>query len=280
MGDGEAKMDYEVEYNNRARVPDHPAIIAGWSRDAAAYRAERGDATLGLAYGQRERERFDWFPSVAPVPGLAAALFLHGGYWQAFDGGAFSHMARGLNRRGVDVAIVTYDLAPHVPLAMIVEQARAATLAVARHAGREVMVFGHSAGGHLTATTLATDWTARGAVRPTKAGLAISGLFDLVPLVETSVNQKLGLETAEAARLSPVNMPPPKDCRLVAAVGGLESSEYLRQSHLIVDAWQGDVASARMVLDGDHHFSVIASLSKGDGVLTECALRLITEPVP
>ena len=268
-------MDYEAEYNNRARVPEHPAIIAGWSRDAAAYRAVRPDATLGIPYGARERERFDWFPALNPIPGLAAAVFFHGGYWQAFDGGAFSHMARGLNERGVDVAIATYDLAPHVPLATIVEQARAATLAAARHAGREVMVFGHSAGGHLTATTLATDWAARGVPRPVTAGLAISGLFDLVPLVATSVNQKLGLDAAEAARLSPATWSPPTGCRLIAAVGGLESSEYLRQSAEIVAAWQAGVEARRVVLELDTHFSIIGPLADVDGPLTTLAHSLL-----
>jgi arylformamidase len=187
-------------------------------------------------------------------------------------------MARGLNERGIDVAIVTYDLAPHVPLATIVEQARAATFAVARHAGREVMVFGHSAGGHLTATTLATDWTARGVARPARAGLSISGLFDLAPLIGTSVNQKLGLDTAEATRLSPIALPAPAGCRLVAAVGGLESSEYLRQSQAIVDVWQGAVAATRSILPNENHFSIIASLATPSGALTEVAVGLILEP--
>lgn len=270
-------MDYEAQYNNRARVPEHPAVIAGWSRDAAAYRAARPDATLGLAYGERPRERFDWFPAPAPVPGLSAAVFFHGGYWQAFEGGAFSHMARGLNARGIDVAIATYDLAPHVPLATIVDQARAATLAVARHAGRSVMVYGHSAGGHLTATTLATDWAARGAARATTAGLAISGLFDLDPLVETTVNAKLGLDRDTARHLSPLFAPAPTGCRLVAAVGGLESEEYLRQSQAIVDGWRPDVTTSMVVLPDDHHFSIIASLADADGALTEHAVRLCQE---
>ena len=34
-----APMDLEAEYNNRARVPEHPAIIEGWQRDAAAFEA-------------------------------------------------------------------------------------------------------------------------------------------------------------------------------------------------------------------------------------------------
>ena len=41
-----ATVDYEVEYNNRARVPEHPALIAGWARDAAAYREQHRAARL------------------------------------------------------------------------------------------------------------------------------------------------------------------------------------------------------------------------------------------
>jgi hypothetical protein len=87
-------MDLQAEYGNRARVHEHPAIIAGWARDAAAFRAAWPDADLGLPYGPGERERLDLF---RPGSGEAwpAALFLHGGYWQALDRSFFSHMARG-----------------------------------------------------------------------------------------------------------------------------------------------------------------------------------------
>src|SRR5262249_38361247 len=100
-----ATIDYEAEYTNRARVPEHPAIFAGWTRDAAAYRAETAGerrAELGIRYGTTPRQTIDLF---SPAGGGAAplALFIHGGYWRSLDPSSFSHMARGLNARGIAV---------------------------------------------------------------------------------------------------------------------------------------------------------------------------------
>ena len=92
-----APVDLEAEYNNRARVPEHPAIRARWAADAAAFRARHPPEPL--AYGPGPRERLDLFlpPGVARPPGV---LFVHGGYWQALDRGAVSHFAAGQAHEG------------------------------------------------------------------------------------------------------------------------------------------------------------------------------------
>src|SRR5512138_3910131 len=100
-------MDLEAEYNNRQRVPDSAALIAGWARDAAAWREACPGAELGLAYGAAERERLDLFPAGPDAP---VAVFIHGGYWKALDRSFASHGARGLVLRGVTVAVPSYDL--------------------------------------------------------------------------------------------------------------------------------------------------------------------------
>ena len=83
-------MDLQVEYDNRARVPENPAIIAGWHRDAAAFRAAWPEPSWASPMAPGERERLDLF---RPGPGEAwpVALFMHGGYWQALDRSFFSH---------------------------------------------------------------------------------------------------------------------------------------------------------------------------------------------
>src|SRR5882762_1581695 len=96
-------IDYETEYNNRARVPEHPQIFAQWTRDAAAYREQaRAEkrAELGLKYGASARQTIDLLgPAGAPAAPLA--LFIHGGYWRSLEPSQFSHMAAGLNAHGV-----------------------------------------------------------------------------------------------------------------------------------------------------------------------------------
>jgi arylformamidase len=177
-------IDYEVEYNNRARVPENPALMAGWARDAAAYREQR--APRRITYGPGARHAIDLFAGDGQDQDKAPlVVFIHGGYWQALDGSWFSHMARGLNAHGVTVAVPTYDLCPQVSVAEIIEEMRQATRELAKLSER-LVISGHSAGGHLAACMLATDWKAYDASLPPRlvsAAYAISGLFELEPLV-------------------------------------------------------------------------------------------------
>lgn len=273
-------IDYEAEYNNRARVPEHPRHIAGWAADAAAYRAI-AKHEIDLPYGDTPRETYDFFPapedSIAPI-----GLFIHGGYWQALDKSFFSHMAAGPNACGMSVAVAGYALCPDVTVATIANQMRQAALAVWRKTGRKVIAYGHSAGGHLAAMLLATDWKAFDAAAPDDvvvAGLSISGLFDLPPLVGTSINDKLGLDVAEARRLSPALLKPNRNTQFTAFVGGAESAEYLRQSHLIVDAWAGKGCDTLYgEIDGADHFTVIAGLAEARSELTDALIWLAEQP--
>jgi arylformamidase len=257
-------VDYEREYDNRGRVPEHPAIIEGWYAAAAAARRElRGE--LDRAYGAHPRERFDLFEPDAAAAG-AAVLFVHGGYWQALEKAAFSHLARGALAHGLPVAVAGYPLCPEVPLARIVEALRAAVPAVAAATGRRVVVCGHSAGGHLAAAMVATHWERRDLV---PAGLAISGLFDLEPLVHTSINGALGLDAPTARALSPVRWPAPARRAFDCWVGAEESDEYHRQSRDLVRFWgEAGVDTESEVVPGADHFTVVGALADPASRLT------------
>jgi arylformamidase len=263
-----ADVDYEVEYNNRARVPENPAIIAGWSRDAKAYReAHQADLKV-IAYGTGERNRIDLFSGDSAG---AIVVFIHGGYWQALDGSFFSHLAAGLNAHGIDVALPSYDLCPAVSVAEIIGEMRAASRELAK-LGRPLVVSGHSAGGHLAACMLATDWRAFDASLPVQlvtAAYAISGLFDLRPLVSTSINTALKLDDASARTVSPLFWKSPSQGALDAVVGGNESAEYVRQSRTIVDAWSAAGITTRFgAIPDANHFTAIAPLADPNSPMT------------
>jgi len=260
-----AAIDYAFEYNPRDRVPEHPEIFARWAREAEDYRAEtlkHDRAELGLSYGDTPRQFIDLF---LPQAGDAApiVLFIHGGYWRAFDPGSSSHMARGLNGRGIAVAVVGYDLCPIVTIADIIEQIRRACIFLWQRFGRRMLVSGHSAGGHLAAAMAATDWPALYPKAPADlvpAGYAISGVFDLSPLIGLSLNQDLRLDLAEARRLSPLFWPVPGGRTLDAAVGDRETSEFKRQSRAMADAWRQAGAQTRYQEFPGNHFTVIEAL--------------------
>ncbi len=269
-----AAVNYEIEYNNRARVPEHPALIAGWVRDAAAWRELH--PPRAMAYGPAPRNTIDYFGSESNGK---IVVFIHGGYWQALDGSFFSHCARGLNAHGIGVAIPSYDLCPAVTVEEIIGQMRMAVRELAK-LGRSLVVSGHSAGGHLAACMLATDWAALDA--PLKdivgAAYAISGLLDLGPLVETSINDALRLDPATARAASPLCWKPPARGSLDAVVGGNESAEYFRQSRSMVDRWASAGLSTRFDVVADaNHFTAIAPLADPDspmvGRLRQLAAR-------
>jgi len=265
------RLDYEAEYNNRARVPDHPAHIAGWQRDAAAYRAT-ARCEMDLAYGPGERHRVDLFHPHGSDVGGPVMLFIHGGYWQAFDKSSSSHLARGANQRGLSVAIPSYNLSPAANLADIITDIEAAADFVMRRMDRPIVATGHSAGGHLAACLMARTSPS---TRPVRAAMPISGLFDLPPLVETSINKALGLTLEEAHRLSPLEWTPPSSGKLVAVVGGAESGEFLRQSRAIVDTWgRAGVTTRYHEVPEAHHFNVIAGLVNPADPLVDILVEL------
>ncbi len=264
-------MDLEAEYNNRAKVPNSAEIRESWVRDAAAFRQTHPHAELDLSYGPTERQALDLFWP-GPAREGPVAVFVHGGYWQWLDRKFGSHLARGLLAHGIAVAMPSYDLCPTVTLAVLVEQVRDAAAFVARRHGQRMLATGNSAGGHLAAMLLATDWASRGLPPGTiKAALPISGLFDLPPLIQTSVNTAVGLDEAEARRLSPLFLPSP-GLPLHAVVGGTEGAEYTRQSRSIAEAWGGTWEAA----EGYNHFTVIEPLTDPDSALVKKAVALQT----
>lgn len=260
-------VDYEVEYNNRARIPEHPSLFAGWAKDAAAYR-ERHTPRV-IAYGSSPRNTIDFFAANGKGP---IVVFIHGGYWQACDRSFFSHLAGGLNAHGIDVAIPGYDLCPEVTIDQIIRQMRMASRELAQFA-RPLVISGHSAGGHLAACMLATDWPAFDASLSRNlviAAYSISGLFDLGPLVKTSVNNAMRLDEATAEAASPLFWAAPRHGSLDAVVGESESAEYFRQSHSIVDAWGGAGLPTRFgTVPGANHITAIAPLADPDSPMVQ-----------
>ena len=264
----------EREYNLRAAFPDHPEWFARWAADSAAARRKLNGA-LDLRYGSGPKQTLDLFPAARPH---AALMFIHGGYWRALDKQDHSFVAPPLVERGIGVAVVNYDLCPDVSIARIAEQCREAALWLMREGARydvpakRLVVAGHSAGGHLAACMLATDWKALAPDAPADlvpAAYSISGVFDLEPLVQVSMNSDLRLDAAEARRVSPIHWPLAHPCEFDAVVGGLESSEFLRQSRMIVDAWSGQATTRYEEIPGTNHFTILDALPRADSAMVE-----------
>ena len=270
----------EREYNNRALVPDHPAYFARWERDSEFVRATL-PCSLDLAYGPDPRHRLDFFPAARARGTL---VFIHGGYWRTLDKSMFSWLAAAWVAAGVNVAMPNYRFAPAVRIDDIVDDAIAAMnwllgpaspLGEGGSAGSDrIVVSGHSAGGHLVAALFAAP---RQSLRFDPAriagGVPISGVFDFAPLKLFSFNADFRLDDAAVARLSLAGKPRSLGAPLVVAAGAAESSEFVRQSRLLADAWAPQ-AHELLLLPGLHHFSVVDAFSERGQPLYERTLAL------
>jgi arylformamidase len=266
----EPAIDYEAEYNNRRRVPQYPEIAERWALLANAYRLA-GDTELDQPYGARERQRYDLFHAGGMDAPLA--VYIHGGYWQRGDRKDYSFVARELNANGITVAVPSYTLCPAASVMEIGDEIQLCLAALWKKFGKHPVVIGHSAGGHLTAEMLARDFGGFAGVPNdlVRSGCAISGVFDLAPLIGTSLNEALSLTRGTARAASPLFRPPPhKGKHLLAAVGGEESAEFQRQSREIAENWRKvGVAAECEVIAGTNHFTIVDELVRpGSGLLT------------
>lgn len=245
-----------------------------------AYRTESERARAALpprtyTYGALPSERLDVF---AAGPGSAAHLFVHGGYWQELSKDDSSFPAPGFVDRGITCIALDYGLAPQFTLDQIVAQVRTAIAWVHRHAAEldidrgRLVVSGSSAGAHLAATAALTDWSAYGLSSDPISGLVLmSGIYDLDPLVDTYINDAVGMDRdtaqrnspllhvtrADEARLSPV---PPTPA--VIAWGEHETASFKRQSKAFADAWQrSGHPVTRLEAAGRNHFDIVHDLA-------------------
>ncbi len=273
----------EREYNARAAIPDHPQIFARWAEQGAQARRRRA-GLIDVPYGDDPGERLDFFPT--PTSRAPLLVFIHGGYWRSLDKFDFSWIAPPFLDAGIAVALLNYGLAPRLAVEDIVRQqlgamawlaARTEDLGFDRD---RIVVGGHSAGGHLSAMLLAAQWPQMNPKLPhnfIKGAFAISGIFDLAPLVALPfVNGDLRLDAAAAHRVSPVHMPPATAAPLLTAVGELESSEFKRQSEAIQAAWPRN-AAAHVEVPGTNHLTVCDALGDTDSELFRAVLALVRD---
>lgn len=267
---GQKVRNFEIAYQNGAHIAGSDRWPAAWNGPAAEYRARmqtEGRAELDIVYGDNPRHRYDLFLPVGRPKGLA--VFVHGGYWLAFDKSTWSHLAEGAVAHGFAVAMPSYRLAPEATIAEIaLDVARAIEAAAGRIEG-PIHLTGHSAGGHLVTRMACLSSPLGEAVKARIAHVvSLSGLHDLRPLLLTDMQPSLRLDEATATAESPALHRPMENVRLTCWAGGAERAEFRRQNALLANIWTGLGATTFAWEEPDrHHFDVIDDLADPSSLL-------------
>ena len=272
----------DKQYNLRARHPDFEQFFEKWEKQSAQVRSETL-CHLDIPFGDSAMETLDIFP--AGKSGAPVVLFIHGGYWQFLDKHFFSFVAPPLVAAGCTVAVNNYALAPSVPFPEIVRQNQAAVAWLFKNISdfngdpNQLTVCGHSAGGHLTASMVTTDWEADYGLPKDliKAGCAISGLFDLAPVRDSFLNEVLGLDDTMVSTYSPILHHPAVSTPMEILVGAAETDGFREHSANFARHWQGlGHPTAHSELTGLNHFSIMDEMATAEGQLTQAVLRMVS----
>lgn len=260
---GFTQAELDAGYDNTNVVDDSAIQLKGFDMRSDAM-ARQYAATIDMTYGERPRNKFDFFScgnKKAPL-----FVFIHGGYWQMRCKETFRFLAAGPLANGFNVANVGYTLAPEMSLTGIVYEVRTAIKVLRSRAdelgfdANRIYVSGWSAGGHLCASVLDENGV--------QGALAISGIYDLEPIFRSYLNEKLMLKSEEIVTLSPmrsrlVNKP------MCIVCGSEELPELRRQSLEFATLRAAErIPGTFFLLEGHNHFSILTELENPSGVLS------------
>lgn len=264
-----SQQDRDLGHNNSVAVAGSADIVAGWELRSAAMRA-RYPGYLDLRYGPRVRNRIDFLKVRDKGPTL---LFIHGGYWQNRAKEVFTVVAEGPMAHGINVALIGYTLAPDATLDQIVAEIFAgidflgAQLPALGGDGSGIVVSGWSAGGHLTSMALSHPLV--------RAGMAISGIYDLEPIRASYLNEKLGLDEAMSRRNSPMMQAggAPKPLSLVVGAAELPLLRQQTTDFAGHRAHHGLPVTCEEI-PGANHFTIMNEMISPSGRITALIRQL------
>ena len=276
--------ELDAQYDLRMRFPEAASFYETFCGRESERAREDLTHRLDVPFGPTLAEHVDLYPAGEGAPVL---VYVHGGFWVLRTAKEFGFVARGPASRGVATVVTNYALCPAVTIDEEVRQTRAAVAWAYRNARsfggdpERLHVAGHSAGGHLIAMVLATDWEGDYGLPADiiKGATAISGLFDLAPFPYTFVQPKVQLTWDQVRRNSPIlHLPDPLGGAppLLVAYGEDETDEFKRQSEEFLGAWrENGLSGERLVLGGKNHFDVVDGfLDAGSPLLSGILVRM------
>jgi arylformamidase len=260
----------DAAYNNVKVEPDYQNLMKRFKeRSQVIY--DSFNVIRDIAYGIKLRQCFDWI--FCGLDNAPTFIFIHGGYWQNYNKDDLAFVAKGPLERGFNVVLAEYTLAPHASMTEIVNEVGLlldylhSNQGEVGFGGRPVCICGHSAGGQLA--LMQSDHPSATLI------MSVSAIYDLIPIAQSWINDKLRLSEREILDYSPMNHVESRVPAIVA-VGMVELPELVYQS--------SEYASARnrrgglvtfLPIKGRTHFSILDEIANPDGLL----LAVVTENI-
>jgi arylformamidase len=273
-----SQAQLDLQYNVRHHVPDFLHYLTSWET-RSRITEQRRRIIKNVLYGELDREYIDAFPS--ETANAKTLIFIHGGYWRTFDTSLFYFIADAFGDYGITTVLINYPLAPNASMDQIVVSCHRAMAWLTDNLRKlngdpeKCYVVGYSAGAHLAAMMGAA------AKNHDHLNLAdnlclISGLFDLIPLQLSYLNESLQMDSLIAERNSPVLQAPDPKVTALIAVGTEETEEFRRQSMTLHSRWQGVARSVDLLtIPHLNHFSILDSLTDKNSMLHLAICRLM-----
>lgn len=279
--------DYMPSYwSNKFGTEDamekHSKLITELTKKAVENIPNRQD----VKYGEKERWTMDIYnedlPADSPV-----FVFIHGGCWMEGSSKLYGYLGEALRRNDVVVICLAYELAPSVTLEQIVVQIKEAMTFVVQFAtkrgSRGVYVSGHSAGGHLAAVLMSSEWMAEPTNRKiVKGAVLISGVFDIFPFIETSVGKPVSITVDVANRLSPINLVKEAskyiepNTNIIVTVASHDPPKFIEQSKSYYQKLlDSGISATYLFVPNEDHFTIMEKIHDDEFILTKKIIQLI-----
>ena len=275
--------EIERQYYLRGTRPDYETtLIPDWIKRSNRL-LEKYTGLLDLNYGKAARNSLDFFSGSDPKGHLM--LYIHGGYWQRGDKSVYRFIAEPFLDQGISVALINYPMCPTVTISQITEHVRLAVSWLWSNSQKlgfcreKINIIGHSAGGHLTAEMMMTDWPAYNTKLPEtmiQAGVALSGVYDLEPLLYCSENRRLKLDKLEVMTASPMRREISTLAPMLISYGYNEPDDMHRQSIEFYNAFKPHCDQMQcLCIQGADHFDTVNVLANQNSQLFADTLEML-----